>query len=894
MKIELDKNGSVGLLSLGSYGLEVWEALKQNQPIPKEAPIQYPDKKRTIMIGWDSADWDMITPLIEQGKMPALKKLMENGSHGKIKTMEPSFSPMLWTSIATGKYAHKHGILGFAEVNSEGGVQPVKSTSRKCHALWNILESQNLKSNVIGWWPSHPAEPISGTMVTNQFHKIKHQKDGAIKWIEKNAVYPESLKETLNKFRIHTSDLTEAHLQPFVPELAKVNQEEDKSLSSLGDSIAQLATVQATTTWLMQNTDWDFTAVYFNDLDQICHKFGRFTSPKAEHIPQEQFNLYKDVVEGAYRLYDMMLDRLITLAGPNTNIVILSDHGFKLGEQKVKLLPNIPAAIALEHNPYGVLIMSGPDVQKQSPIFDAELLDITPTILQMLNLPMGKDMDGKILMSALKNQKILPEINSWETQEGNFGRHPKELQSDTIGAKQALEQLIELGYIEQLDDDAQEQLDTITRETKYNLSRVYFDQAKYKKCRELLEEIYGEDMVDIRFNTDLINVCIKLGDYERAHQVLSNFRKFDISKSVIFDQVEGKILTAEGKFKEAEKILLSVYNEKPQVLSLLADIGIVYNKQMKYDKAEKWLKRSITQFTKDPVLFHNLGIAQLRQEKYEEAIGPIVDALELRPTFAAAHYHLGECLYHLQDYQEAINALEACLTLNPGINRARNLLMNIYKSYEVDEAKYAEHKAIFSKTREEEIIVVTGLPRSGTSMLMKMLYDGGIDVYQDNIRAADDSNPKGYFEVEAVKNSRKDVSWLENAKGKAVKVVTPLLTALKLKYSFKVIWIDRKISEVMMSQEEMLSRSDPSRKGALNLAVQKQYLKMNAEAEQFLDDKNNVEVLKLKHEEVLESPLEAANKIYEFLGGRGDVQKMANAVDKDLHRVKIENEEFSI
>jgi predicted AlkP superfamily phosphohydrolase/phosphomutase len=127
-------------------------------------------KNKILVIGWDAADWNVINPLISQGKMPALKKLMEGGSFGRIQTLDPPLSPMLWTSIATGFRADKHGIGGFVEPTPAGdGLRPVTTTSRKVKAIWNILNQEGWKSNVLAWWPSNPAEPINGVMVSNLY-----------------------------------------------------------------------------------------------------------------------------------------------------------------------------------------------------------------------------------------------------------------------------------------------------------------------------------------------------------------------------------------------------------------------------------------------------------------------------------------------------------------------------------------------------------------------------------------------------------------------------------------------------------------------------------------------------------------------------------------------------
>ena len=110
----------------------------------------------------------VIQPLIEQGYLPTLAKLIAEGVSGKLATIRPILSPMLWNSIATGKRADKHAICGFTEPLPDGsGIRPVTSTSRKTKAIWNILSQNQLTSNVVGWFASHPAEPIRGCVVSD-------------------------------------------------------------------------------------------------------------------------------------------------------------------------------------------------------------------------------------------------------------------------------------------------------------------------------------------------------------------------------------------------------------------------------------------------------------------------------------------------------------------------------------------------------------------------------------------------------------------------------------------------------------------------------------------------------------------------------------------------------
>src|SRR5690554_1980721 len=174
-------------------------------------------KKKLLLIGWDAADWKIIGPLIAKGEMPALKSLIDNGVYGNMSTMNPPYSPMLWTSVATGKTPDKHGVLGFIELHpKKQAIRPVTVTSRKSKALWNIFHHQGLKSNLVGWWPSFPAEPINGVVVTDKFQKVSRDPK-AKNPITPGTIHPEEMVKELHDLRVFPKEITEAHILPFIP-----------------------------------------------------------------------------------------------------------------------------------------------------------------------------------------------------------------------------------------------------------------------------------------------------------------------------------------------------------------------------------------------------------------------------------------------------------------------------------------------------------------------------------------------------------------------------------------------------------------------------------------------------------------------------------------------------
>ena len=185
----------------------------------------------------------------------------------------------------------------------------------------------------------------------------------------------------------------------------------------------------------------------------------------------------------------------------------------------------------------------------------------------------------------------------------------------------------------------------------------------------------------------------------------------------------------------------------------------------------------------------------------------------------------------------------------------------------------------------QAIVVVSGLPRSGTSMIMKMLEAGGLPVLTDGLRTADEDNPKGYFEVERVKSLARetDKSWLVEARGKGIKVISYLLRSLPPDFNYRVVFIRREIEEVLASQRKMLARrgeteaTPPERMRALfedDLWRASYQLKRRPE----------FETIELHYSAVLARPIEEAQRLAAFLGGGLDVEAMATAVDPQLYR----------
>ncbi len=188
------------------------------------------------------------------------------------------------------------------------------------------------------------------------------------------------------------------------------------------------------------------------------------------------------------------------------------------------------------------------------------------------------------------------------------------------------------------------------------------------------------------------------------------------------------------------------------------------------------------------------------------------------------------------------------------------------------------------RENSNRIVVVSGLPRSGTSMVMQMLEAAGIPILTDHVRTADGDNPSGYYEYERVKKLRTDKDWLQNAVGKAVKVISYLLMELPESFDYDVVFIRRSMPEVLASQRRMLvRRGEPADKQS-DEAMAAAYGKHLKQVADWLGRRGNVRVMYIEHRDTIERSEKVAASVNEFLGGAYDIDAMTGVVDSKLYR----------
>lgn len=786
-------------------------------------------RSKVLLIGWDAADWKVIDPLIQQGKMPALKGLIERGVYGKIQTLDPPLSPMLWTSIATGFRADKHGIGGFVEPNPDGtGLRPVTSTSRKVKAIWNILHHKGLKSNIVSWWPSNPAEPINGVMVSNHYQVAS--KPIEEEWeMPRGTVHPKSMSEDLKQWRVHPNEISLAMTLPFIPNLEKDKElRKAKRTSGVVKVIANAASVHAVSTNLLRTTEWDFMAIYHDAIDHFSHLAMRFHPPRRPEIDEKEYEDYKNVVESGYRFHDMMLERTLELIDDETTVMLISDHGFHSDHQRPKYIPKEPSGPAVEHSPYGIFVMAGPGIKKGGQrVSGASILDITPTLLAHMDFEVGQDMEGKVLYGVFEQAKEVKMIPSWEEVSGDFGMHDPDLMEDPWQAMEALQQLVDLGYIDEIGDDKLLAVEKAKRENQYYVARNLINAKKWNQALEILESIfdeskitrYGQRLAFVYLSTNKLIKCQSLIDELRILEKESSmenkkealkknpkdpFGNADYEEPMYLDFVEGLLNLKINKPSKALPILEKVQKKNPNNLQVAVNIGKILNQRKKYQASEKQFIRALAIDNRNAQAHHGLGVSFLRRKMYAEAIEEFFAATEENFFIPNVHYHLGEAFYKTGYFNESEQAFSVAVSLSPGMAKAHKWLVDLYKNKLQQPEKAAKHEVFLSENIKGELHVVSGVPGSGYQDFLKMLEENHLDVVVNKKSAS----PETRYVAGESKKLKEHLDWLANQKGRIIYIAPQYLSQLPPDFNYKFVYLEQATVDIIDSKIEKLGKTN--------------------------------------------------------------------------------------
>jgi tetratricopeptide (TPR) repeat protein/predicted AlkP superfamily phosphohydrolase/phosphomutase len=616
---------------------------------------------RAVVIGIDGADWKIIDALSDQGLMPNLTRLCERGASGPIETLSDiPLSPVIWTSVATGKTAAKHGIAWFMVDQADGTRVPVRSHNRKTEALWNILAQRDLRATVVGWWATYPAEDVGpGAIVSDAlgfhgFGSTAREGDDRLK------TYPPELFERLDTLVPPEQQVPLEFVQRFVHLSSDEYRKEmfDPARYPKRDPFNPIHLFQEYTVTaqgytaiaedLLVSRESELFMVYFEQIDSFSHLFMKYAPPKLDWIDSQGFERYRDTVAQWYQYQDELLGRVLAKIDlERTAVFVLSDHGFKSGERRIRSEQVVDTRKAhLDHETDGIFIAAGPHIRAGAKIEGASVLDLTPTVLHYLGLAVAKDMDGKVLSQVFETdfmtRRPIAYVGTYE--ESKRERASPTLSSDSDSAQQTEVEagLQALGYMGSGEADGEPQAEASSPEQHNGLGRIHLRDGEPEKA---------------------------LAEFQKALELDANNAEALLNISAIHQ--------AKGRTDLAQHFVEQALQVDPNSIGALAQLAEVRRDQGDLEEAIRLFGEALAIDDSQPSLYMGIGDVLQRAGHLEDAEKAFMSVLELEPDSYKARYNLGVTYTNMDRVEEAIAQYEDALEIQPDHPEASATLNNL-------------------------------------------------------------------------------------------------------------------------------------------------------------------------------------------------------------------------
>jgi Flp pilus assembly protein TadD len=611
---------------------------------------------KLVLLGLDALDWSIVDDLARRGLMPNMVRLEKRSAHAVEHVSPPLISPVVWTTIATGVPPEEHGVLDFLEPDPSGGApRPVSSASRKAPTVWEMMAAAGRSTAVIGWWATFPAQAPAGGAVYSD--RLTEQLLGLSAQVPHLADPPQA-EETARAMAIHAHDVTAQMLAPFATvspaELAGVLARPnawDEPLGGLAKLVAATETVERLTRHeLDRGTQAVFS--YLEGTDTVGHLFVSDMPPVMPGVDPVRARRFGAVVDRYYQHVDEWIGEVVSRLGRDDTLVIVSDHGFRWGENRLRVPAGTHTATAvLWHRPEGAFLAVGPGVRATGTRRDLDVIDVGPCLLALAGLPPAAEMPGTVpewlLAGApprgtmVRYDLLLPPHKAVSVD------LPPEAREEELAKLRAL------GYLAGGEEAKPSAPGTAGEPEPVAAGPVpaaptpAFDRAEARQLNNLAisQATSGEKAAAEK-------------TFKKAIAADPNYASPYASLSVM--------LRKEGRLDEADRLFwmsvrLGIAEREMAVVRLALD----YRERGMPDKAKAVFAEGRGMFPDSGAIWLNSGVFLGEQGDFGEARACLERAVELEPKNPAAHRNLAVALLSLGDRDGARRELTLALDLDP-------------------------------------------------------------------------------------------------------------------------------------------------------------------------------------------------------------------------------------
>jgi tetratricopeptide (TPR) repeat protein len=610
---------------------------------------------RVIVLGLDGVDPEVVDLLLSEGQLPSFARLRQHGAYGRLESAKPMLSPILWTTIATGKTPLEHGISHFVALNEKTGEQlPVTSQMRRVKAAWNILSDAGREIGVVGWWATWPAESVRGAVVSDHtcYHFLFDAGAGGSR-DPVGVIHPPELAAELAPLVRRPGDLTSADLARFVdvpPEdLARPFDFQD-DLSHFRWALATAQSYRAIGLRLWDQADPDVLFVYVEGVDSTSHLFGHlFRRDDLSGPLAAQHARYGRAAEEMYRYADEIVGAYLDALDGDTTLVVLSDHGFELGAlhddpSRARDLRRVSERF---HRIEGILYLYGNRVRAGRRIERPTLLDVAPTVLALAGVPPAADMPGRVLADALD---LPPELAATPRSIASYETGEADARAADAGAgssvdPEILEHLRALGYLE-----------TSSPKGERNLAALHFEKGEYAEAARMYEALVGEEPDDASLHASLAGALGALGRLDESLAALDRAIALDPAnpeahhnRGVIHEERGDAVAAA----RDYETALRFAPDYEPSQRALVRLRGFAAAGEP--ESANEKLAAAIAERAHESAL----------RGDYAGAMQQLEEAERIAPGFARIFHYRSNVAYLMGDRTAAVAALRRAVELEP-------------------------------------------------------------------------------------------------------------------------------------------------------------------------------------------------------------------------------------
>jgi predicted AlkP superfamily phosphohydrolase/phosphomutase/Tfp pilus assembly protein PilF len=594
---------------------------------------------RVAIFAIDGADWELLTELSHDGRLPNIQALAKAGTTGSIQTIQPTVSPLVWTTVATGLPPDRHGVIDFTTNN-----RPVDASTRRAPALWDISQAFGRQAVVADWWTAWPPTPEGAVTFDTPVQMMP------------GAVWPRELGARLRTQFVPPESLQYAQVGRFLNITPK---EFDDAVASgnPNDPVIVFRELLAKT-WsdhraaiqLYQQQQPLLMMMSYEGTDAVNHLFAPYHPPYREGISQENFRKYWPTVANYYSEIDRLIGEWMKVLSDDTTVIIVSAYGFHWDKARPRTQPVGRSALSDHRNP-GVFIAYGNHVASAGGYHTLSLYDIAPTVLAILGLPKSVEMPGALPPWVFRDISQVTSVRVISYSEF-FGGRP--IAAPSVDLKRYTQTLQAIGHL----------VDPARMQPMFEDEDLPSQTAKAQTPAQFGAYAY--------YN----NLGIELRKQGKPRESIEAFQKaIELNPARFVPYLNlSLVLFDRQQYTAADDVfIMAVARGLPNADRWFADFSALYRSQNMTSRAINLLYKGRQIFPQSYLIAANLGSALAQASRYSEGVPELERALGLQPSSTLVLNNLGIYYAKQKDYARALDFWNRSLTIDPrqpGIRKA--------------------------------------------------------------------------------------------------------------------------------------------------------------------------------------------------------------------------------